>query len=353
MDRQDDGETGTAGWDAINAALRALYPGQEPRHYGTPMSHTLGGDDPLDGISVYWSEAPHPHWHYVTYGFSELYDKQSDDPQESGFGFELTFRLAAEAGEGRDGAPPTWPLNLLQNMARYVFSSGNVFEAGHHLDANGPIALDTGTRLRHLAFAADPRLPAIDTPNGRLHFLQMVGLTDDEMAAVRRWSTLGVLGALAPAMPSWITALARESLLLDPALSAQVEAGSRTEGSSTGMLFVDTLDWSVAGATTTLVLGAGQVGSVLELLPLRLPLDRPLVVLGRERQWRFEPGIADDLQLDDDSARCVLSDGSLRAMLENIRAERGVYPLPGGTLQVEVTPTQLRDGHGNVIAEIG
>lgn len=351
MDRQDGEDTGTAGWDAINAALRALYPGQEPRHYGTPVSHTLGGDAPLDGISVYWNESPRPHWHYVTYGFSELYGKQSDDPQESGFGFELTFRLAT--GDGRDGGVPTWPLNLLQNVARYVFGSGNVFEAGHHLDANGPIALDVDTQLRHLAFVADPRLPAIGTPNGRVAFLQMVGVTDDEMAAIRRWSTLGVMATLEPAMPSWVTVLERASLLGDPALAAQVEAGSRREGSGTGMLFVDTLDWSADGTCITLVLGAAQVESVLELLPLRLPHDRPLVVLGRERQWRFEPGVADDLQLDEDSARCVLSDATLAAMLGTVRAERGVYALPGARLQVEVVPTQLRDGRGNVIREIG
>ncbi|KRG85078.1 MULTISPECIES: suppressor of fused domain protein [Stenotrophomonas] len=353
MDQYNGGGAGTAGWDAINAALRPVHAGQEPRHFGTAASYTLGGDDPLDGISVYWSPLPRPHWHYVTYGFSELYDKHSDDPEASGFGFELTFRLAAEAGEDGSGTPPTWPLNLLQNVARYVFGSGNVFEAGHHLDANGPIALDSGTRLRHLAFVADPQLPAIQTPNGRLDFLQMVGLTDDEMAAVRRWSTAGVLEALAPAMPSWITELARDSLLADAALAGQVEAGSRREGSSTGMLFVETLDWSDEGVVTTLVLGAGQVESVLELLPLRLHHDRPLVVLGRERQWRFEPGVADDLQLDEDSARCVLCDASIAAMLAGIRAERGVYRLPGGKLQVEVVPTQLRDGRGNVIGEIG
>jgi len=353
MAQQDSGQISTAGWDAINAAMAALYPGQTPRHFGTVLSHTLGGNDPLDGISVYWSDAPRPHWHYVSYGFSELYDKQSDDPQESGFGFELTFRLAAAPGENQHGEPPAWPMNLMQNLARYVFSSGNVFEAGHHLDANGPIALDTDTQLRHLAFVADPQLLAIDTANGRLNFLQLVGLSDDEMAAIKRWSTLGVLTVMAPAMPLWITELGRGSLLRDPALAAQLEAGSQREGSSTGMLLVETLDWRVDGGITTLVLGAGQVDSVLELLPLRLHHDRPLVVLGQQRQWRFEPGLMDDVQSDGDSARCVLSDSSLRAMLDSVRAERGVYPLPGGKLQVEVRPTLLRDGQGSVIREIG
>lgn len=39
----------------------------------------------------------------------------------SGFGFELTFRLKREPGET---APPTWPAELMQGLARYVFQSG-------------------------------------------------------------------------------------------------------------------------------------------------------------------------------------------------------------------------------------
>jgi hypothetical protein len=154
-------------------------------------------------------------------------------------------------------------------------------------------------------------------------------------------------------MPLWITELERDSLLADPSIAAQLEAGSQREGSSTGMVFVETLDWSVEGATTTLVLGAGQVASVMELLPLRLHHDKPLVILGKDRQWRFEPGLSDDVQSDDDSARCVLSDASMQALLDSVHATRGVYPLAGGRLQIEVRPTLLRDGQGNVIREIG
>lgn len=38
---------------------------------------------------------------------------------------------------------------MLQNLARYVFSSGNTFDSGHHLDANGTMVFleaigDTG-----------------------------------------------------------------------------------------------------------------------------------------------------------------------------------------------------------------
>lgn len=353
MDNTPSSNTGTPGWDALNAALGALYPGQAPKHFGTAVSHTLGGQDPLDGISVYWATSPRPHWHYVTYGFSELYDKQSDDPADSGYGFELTFRVAAAPGQGADDAPPVWPMHLLQNLARYVFGTGNVLEAGHHLDANGPIALDTATVLCHLALVEDPQLPARDTANGRVRFLQVVGLGEQEMAAVRRWSTQGVLAVLEPAMPLWITDLGRGCLLDDPALAAQVEAGSAREGSTTGTLFVETLGWEQDGDVVELVLGAGQVPGLLELLPLRLGHGRTLILMDRERAWRFEAGAVDAVQAGPEQAHCTLAPASLRALLDHLHARRGVYPLPGGRLRVRVVPTELRDAQGQVIRTLG
>lgn len=350
--QDDHDDTDTPGWDAINAALAPLYAGQEPRHYGTALPYTLGGQDPLDGISVYWADTPVPHWHYITYGFSELYDKQSSDATSSGYGFELTFRLAAGTGESADSTPPVWPMNLLQNLARYVFGSGNVFEDGQHLNANGPIALETDTRLCHLAFVADPQLPERETANGRLQFLQLVGLTDEEMEAVKRWSARGVLQALQPVMPLWISDLHRDNLLRDPALAAQVQAGSEREGSRTGMLFVETLDWRQDMDRTTLVLGAGQVASVVELLPLRLRHGRSLELASRERQWEFTPAAGEEARdVGVDSARWALDAAALQA-LSSVRAERGIYPLGDG-LYIEVVPTFLRDAKGEVIRQIG
>ncbi|WMJ71480.1 suppressor of fused domain protein [Stenotrophomonas sp. 24(2023)] len=351
--QHDHDTTGTPGWDAINAALAPLYAGQAPQHYGTAVPYTLGGQDPLDGISVYWADTPVPHWHYVTYGFSELYGKESSDATTSGYGFELTFRLAASAGEDAGSTPPVWPLNLLQNLARYVFGSGNVFEDGHHLNANGPIALETGTRLCHLAFLHDPQLPPRQTANGDLQFLQVIGLADAEMAAVRRWSTRGVLEVLEASMPLWITDLGRASLLEDPALAAQVQAGSAREGASTGMLFLETLDAALEPVPATLRLGAGQVPSVLELLPLRLRHGRSLTLVGGERPWCFEAGPADAVVAGEgETVRCVLSEAGLQALLDNVRAVRGDYPV-SAALHIAVVPTFLRDAQGNVIREVG
>jgi hypothetical protein len=86
------------GWKAIDTVLNTLYLGIEPQHWGTIIPTFLGGKDPLTGISAYPANDP-DHWHYITYGFSELYEKETDDPEVSGFGIELTFRLARSPGD--------------------------------------------------------------------------------------------------------------------------------------------------------------------------------------------------------------------------------------------------------------
>ena len=71
----------TAGWDAIENEFLRVYPDQnKPLHYGTIIKWCLGGRDPLDGISVYDGGT---YWHFVSFGLTELYKKESDDKEIS------------------------------------------------------------------------------------------------------------------------------------------------------------------------------------------------------------------------------------------------------------------------------
>ena len=101
------------GWAAIDAALWPIYGELEPYHVGTVIPYALGGPDPIHGISAYKNGGLSPHWHFVTYGFSELWAKESTDADVSGYGFELTFRPTCRAV---DEKPPIWALNFLQNL---------------------------------------------------------------------------------------------------------------------------------------------------------------------------------------------------------------------------------------------
>ena len=177
-------EDATPGWDAIDDALKKIYNDQEPKHWAAVPHYSIGGKDPIDGISFY--ETYHEdelYYHFVTYGFSHLYyDEKYLDDEFSNMGFELTFRLKPYQ---LDDNGPTWVFQLIQNIARYVFKSGKWFEPYHYMPAGGQIRTDSDTSLTGLAFLLDPELGEIDTPHGKVQFLQMFGITDEELASIK------------------------------------------------------------------------------------------------------------------------------------------------------------------------
>ncbi|MFD1954839.1 suppressor of fused domain protein [Paenibacillus thailandensis] len=351
-------EAKTTGWDAIETAVTKLYGDQEPKHYGTLIPYRLGGPDPLDGISAYKAEEPFPHWHFVTFGFSELYDKESDDAENSGYGFELTFRLGREQTEEE---PPAWALNLLQNMGRYVFGSGNVFQSGDYLDANGPICLGSDTKLTALAFVLDPELPAADTPNGRVQFLQMVGITGCELEAMQIWHTLGVLQACEERMPRYITDLARASLMEVPAIVETVGRGAERDGSNTGFLYVDQLGWDpgkkrLFGKTpAALQLGAKQAGIVGKLLAGRIRKGKSLTMAGPDLRVVLEPGAKTGFEDErEGGVRIKLDDAGAAELSRKLRPKEGVIELSSFSgMTVQIVKTYIKDEDGNIVSTIG
>ena len=182
------------GWDAIDTALARLFAGQEPFHWGADR---LPDHEGLYGLSAYRQG---DHWFFITYGLTELFDKVSDDPEVSGFGFELTMR-ATGADE-----PSAWPREMLDRLCSYVFASGNAFEPGDRLE--NPSAITGGdppSRLTCLAFAADPQLEAIQTANGKVAFTTVVGITPAELMQMKATSTAAVLEPMRAANPLLVT----------------------------------------------------------------------------------------------------------------------------------------------------
>lgn len=332
-------EPSTAGWDAISAQLKRVYGDAKEHHFAPPLPAQLGGSDPLDGISVFRSShGGRSHWHFVTFGYSELYEKETDDPSTSGYGFEMTIRVTDPESSDE---PPAWPLSLLQNLARYVFRTGNVFKPGHHTNLNGPIALGRETQLVAAAFADDPQLGALDTPNGRVGFLQLVGLTEDEFDAVRGWDTLKFLQTVARREPALISDLARNSWLADPALRTAVDEGTRRDGSSLATVFA-----SKGGIL------AGQVPVVLEVAANCIAdlhrLVRGRLAFGRETLLRWPGGAVvlgagpkTKLVEAPDELPLLELDAADQARLLELPVARGDYPLPSGRVNVRVLPVDI------------
>lgn len=232
------------------------------------------GGGPLHAVSVHRIEDP-PHWHLVTYGLSELFVKESPDHDVSGWGIELTMRLSRDDRDD-NGKPPAWASDLLANLAAYMWQSGHHFALGDHVDLRGPIRLDADTAITAAAVTTDTELETVRGPFGRVEFLQLVGLTADELELCRVWRTDAVVALLAEADPLWVIDLSRRSLLDDPDMRQRAEAGVNAEGNALDELRVGTLGWKQRGrrgARLYLQLGSGAAAALGPALRRQLNHD--------------------------------------------------------------------------------
>jgi|SRR5688572_3725034 suppressor of fused len=162
------------GWDAITSVFEAAYPGQTNPVHRAPLvyrMHDLSESAAaFDGVSAYDAG---DHWHLVTYGLTELYGKENKNSDVSGFGYELTFKLPKVSG-----APPPWAFDFLEAIGKQVWK-GAEFAAGHTIKT-GPLDGKPGTRETAVLVVRDPLAPhPIETPNGRVELLLLLGVEDE------------------------------------------------------------------------------------------------------------------------------------------------------------------------------
>lgn len=169
----------TAGWDAITAAFEKLYPNQtEPMHLGTLISWRLGGNDPLDGISIYDGG---DFYHFVTYGLSELYDKESHDLEYSGYGFELTVKLKKEGLKDSD-AEIRCMAGILESIARSTFNNYEIYQPNEYIYTGQTGGMDAEGKSKITGFITKlDEVGEIQTPNGKVQFVELIGMQDDEL----------------------------------------------------------------------------------------------------------------------------------------------------------------------------
>lgn len=177
-------ETNFQGWDAITEECERIYPNQKnPKHYGTLIKWILGGNDPLDGISVY---AGGDYWHFVTYGLSEIYEKETNNKDISGYGMEFTFKLKKDKYENEEDEIKCI-CKILQSIARITFTKGEIFKVYEYLYTGQTQGIDTKKESNITGFITipDTNFKTINTPNGKLDFVEFIGVTNDELLALK------------------------------------------------------------------------------------------------------------------------------------------------------------------------
>jgi hypothetical protein len=344
-------EEDAAGWNAIREAARVLYGDQQPRHWATLIKWALGGPDPLDGIDCY--EAGES-WHYLSYGFSDLYGRIEGTGDRSGYGFELTFRLARRASETQ---PPIWPASMLQHLARYVFRTGNALSVGDHIGLGEPLGGREDGLLRGVIFADDASLPSIDTPNGSVAFIQVFGVTADELEAVRDWQCDAFAALVRQREPDLITRPSRASYRDDRELEAAIQKGIDRDGSSYGVAFTEQLDWERRDdAHLSVSLGAIAVPDLKRALRGRIPFGRPFRFVGPEGVVVLWPdGVAELERPEEDATLTIdLTPDMASAINAGLQPTRGRYvfdEVPG--LELVVVPTEVRGEDDEVVEVVG
>lgn len=176
--------TQAPGWDAIENEAKRIYPDQDnPKHYAALIKWKFGGPDPLDGISVYDGG---DYWHFVTYGLSELYEKESEDMEWSGYGMEFTFKL--KKGCYTDEEQEIQCIcGLLQQIAQITFTSGEIFNPFEYLYTGQTEGIDARQISNITGFITipDTKFSTLNTQNGRVEFVEFIGVTNDEVTAIK------------------------------------------------------------------------------------------------------------------------------------------------------------------------
>lgn len=174
------------GWKAIEEAFLKVYPGQDkPEHWGVLISWRLGGNDPLQGMSAYDGG---DYWHCVTFGMSELWEKESDDMEYSGYGMEFTLRLKKGCyDKDNEENELRCIFGIFQAIARMTFNNGELFLPWEWLYTGQKQGMDFKQQSKLTGFITlpDTKIPPIDTPNGKVEFVEFVGATDAELLQIK------------------------------------------------------------------------------------------------------------------------------------------------------------------------
>lgn len=180
LKKKTDKEEKSYGWDAITNEFDKIYPNQKnPKHYGTLISWNLGGNDPLRGISIYDGGN---YWHFVTYGLTELYEKESENKEVSGYGMEFTFKLKKDKYDNEE-AEIKCICGILQSIARITFTNGEIFKPYEFIYTGQTTGIDVNGLSNITGFITIPDTNAkpLNTPNGKMEFVELIGVTESEL----------------------------------------------------------------------------------------------------------------------------------------------------------------------------
>ena len=99
---------------------------------------------------------------------------------------EFTFKLKKDNYENEE-AEIKCICGILQSIARITFTKGEIFRPYEYLYTGQTQGIDTKMKSNITGFITipDKELKSIDTPNGKVDFVEFIGATDLELIALK------------------------------------------------------------------------------------------------------------------------------------------------------------------------
>ena len=120
----------------------------------------------------------------MTYGLSDLYEKEGSDPEYSGYGLEFTLKLR-KAGFEDEMSELKCIVGIFNDLARLTFEKGEQFFPDEYIYTGQEMGFDRQQKSKLTGFiTALDEAGTIDTPNGKVDFIKLIGVTDAELKAI-------------------------------------------------------------------------------------------------------------------------------------------------------------------------
>jgi len=202
-------------------------------------------------------------------------------------------------------------------------------------------------------FVEDPELPSQESANGKFEFIQVVGITLDELQAISGWDTRAFAEVLSAKNPLMVTDVSRTSILNDPEVASIVQTRTKQEGSSMGSVFSDRFSWEINEQLAEVSIGAKEVLNFGRMLRGRLPFDKPFNFIGSETMAVFRPGPEAAWTLEDGTLVIDIPPDRVEE-LGSIEGKRGSHEWSWFEgFKLHVVPSEILDRDGNVVETIG
>ncbi len=320
------------GFAAITTALNKRYGNHQVAYFDANNGFTRGSDNLLEGIGVYSSTSEHPHWLYVSYGFSDLNEKESEAPGLSGYGFELTLRLRVDE-DSKSAA--TWPCDLLNDLARAVFQMDTVLKPGTALPLDNPIAPGSGTAIHAFAIVEDPELRSIKTANGTVAFLQVVGLTLDELDLLKRSQPDHFFSiARKGSGQLLILDLNRQSYLEDQSTKTLLQQSDSSACDSLGAISCPTAEWYFM-TRASVCLPVSVIDPLKKQLMERVLNGFELTLNGSDCKIVFRTASIESFSIEDTALIIELPSDTTKAFAQKLQVVAAIHNFEGIPVSIE------------------